>query len=195
MVLGHRGRGSARVHALGDRRLDEIQHDGPAELLLGCLVEPTPVRCHGLAQLLGRPCSKCCDERPVDGGIRGMARVLQSRDLWSRASVATVLAILAWERLCEERQRRDAVAGHDRAPSSSSARRREIAEWMAATVADRLRINGPMSNRFGGVAPRWRTAADSGSSATVATTGRFRTLVTSRDLYGWPSPIRSTAVC
>ena len=61
-------RAASGVDVLGHRRLDEIQDDRPAELLLRRLVEPAPIGGDGLAQLLGRPGAQLGDDGPVDVG-------------------------------------------------------------------------------------------------------------------------------
>ena len=63
LLAGGAPRAVAGVDVVGHRRLDEIQHDRPAELLLRGLVEPAPVGGDGLAQLLGRPSAQLGDDR------------------------------------------------------------------------------------------------------------------------------------
>ena len=174
----------AGVHAVGHRRLDEVEHDRPAELLLRRLVEPSAVRGDGLAELLGGLRAQRGDERPVDG--RPAAPSARRDSVRHGRRVAGVPAAAAsvgsgWANSGSDARSpwtstSSALARHERAFRSSPLR--------AMTRLDRgdrgrgrLRTSGPVSNRLAVARLHGeKTAAASGSSASVATTGRLEDL-------------------
>src|SRR5699024_5400035 len=130
------------------------------------------------------------DERPVEAAADGMGA--HGRQVCHRSHWIATVEPLSHRRNWLREQRQPCQRGgfvvlgsfrrHDRAPSRSSLRRRVIVEWIEAMAAVSALASGAVSNRFGGWAPREKTAADSGSSASDARTGRFTAAVTSRAL-------------
>ena len=129
----------AGVDPIRDRRLDQIQHDGAAEFLLGCPVEPPSVGGDRLAQLLRRLCPQCRDERPVDPGRRRAVPCDQTvRYVTVTATaVARLPAVGRRDGLREQGQRAGVQRGdarlarHEETPSNTSNRLLATWAWIA----------------------------------------------------------------